>query len=225
MGSPGVPEPASPPPAAPPLAWACWYIACPTRLKTVITVNEIRRLGEFFGFKSASGGWRVALIDTVDEMNEEAANALLKNLEEPPPNSLLILISHAPGWLLPTIRSRVQRLDLKPLHDAVVEQLLERLAPELDVGGRTALARVAEGSIGLALRLSSDDGAELAQQAEDLVSADGVPDWRAILKLADRVGRRSGDLKVFGDFLTRAVSRRVRGDACDSDRDGDATNR
>ena len=180
------------------------------RLKTVITVDEIRRLGEFFGLKSASGGWRIALIDSVDEMSEQAANALLKNLEEPPPNSLVILISHAPGRLLPTIRSRVQRLDLKPLGEHVIEQLLETRAPELDVRTRSALARVAEGSIGLALRLSGDDGAELAQQAEDLISAGDVPDWRAVLKLAERIGRRSDDLERFGEFLNRAVSRRVR---------------
>lgn len=180
------------------------------RLKTVITVREIRRLGEFFGLKSTSGGWRIALIDAVDEMNPEAANALLKNLEEPPARSLLILISHAPGRLLPTIRSRVQRLDLKPLNDDVMHQLLETHAPDLDAGARKVLARLSDGSIGLALRLSGDDAAGLAQEAEELIAMDHGPDWRAILKFAERVGRRSGDLQVFGDFLNRAVSRRVR---------------
>ena len=180
------------------------------RRKTVITVDEIRRLGEFFGLKSASGGWRIALIDSADEMNEQAANALLKNLEEPPPNSLLILISHAPGRLLPTIRSRVQRLELKPVGEEIIEQVLEMRAHEVDLRTRSALARVAEGSIGLALHLSGDDGAELAQQAEDLISAGDVPDWRAVLKLAERIGRRNDDLHRFGEFLNRAVTRRVR---------------
>lgn len=179
------------------------------KLKSVVTVNEVRRLGEFFGLKSVSGGWRIALIDSADDMNSNAANALLKNLEEPPARSLLILISHAPGLLLPTIRSRVRRLDMKPLPESLVVEMLARMAPDLGQDQRSVLARLSEGSLGLALRLAGAEGAQLAEAAENLLAA-GSPDWIAMLKLADRPGRRPDHLEAFGDFLKRAVSRRIR---------------
>jgi len=180
------------------------------RLKTVITVDEIRRLGEFFGYKSAAGDWRVALIDSADELNDESANALLKNLEEPPPRSLLILISHAPGRLLPTIRSRVSRLDLKPLDEMLLDAMLARMAPDLDRDERAVLARFADGSLGLALRLAGEEGAQLARDAEALLAMGASPDWLAVLKLAERIGRHSSDLGQYGEFLMQAVSRRIR---------------
>jgi DNA polymerase-3 subunit delta' len=182
------------------------------KLKSVVTVDEVRRLGEFFGLKSASGGWRITLIDSADDMNLNAANALLKNLEEPPARSLLILISHAPAKLLPTIRSRVQHLDMKPLAETLVIEMLARMAPELDTDDQSLLARLSEGSLGLALRLAGEEGAQLAEDAERLLTT-GSPDWTATLKLAERVGRRADDLKGFGNFLQRAVSRRVRAQA------------
>ena len=76
------------------------------KLMTVLSVDEIRRLANFFGMTSGAGGWRVAIIDTADDMNDNAANALLKMLEEPPGNAMLLLLSNTPGRLLPTIRSR-----------------------------------------------------------------------------------------------------------------------
>ncbi len=179
------------------------------RWKSEITIDEIRRLGEFFGLRSASGGWRVALIDSADEMNAAAANALLKNLEEPPPRSVLILISHAPGKLLPTIRSRVQRLELKPIDESMLDALLSRMASELATAERKVLSRFAGGSLGLALRLAGEEGAQLAGDAETLLDTGASPDWPAIMKLAERVARRSDNLGHFGEFLGQAVSRRI----------------
>ncbi len=179
------------------------------KFKNFVTVDEIRKLGEFFGLKSTSGGWRVALVDSADEMNANAANALLKNLEEPPARALLILISHAPGQLLPTIRSRVRRLDMKPLPENLLVEMLARMAPDVGEDERNLLARLSEGSLGLALKLASDEGAQFAEAAEHLL-ASGSPDWNAMLKLAERIGRRPDNLEAFGDFLLRAVSRRIR---------------
>jgi len=81
---------------------------------TVVSVDEIRKLAGFFGLTSGAGGWRVAIVDTADDMNDHAANALLKMLEEPPGRAMLMLLSNTPGRLLPTIRSRCQRLVLRP---------------------------------------------------------------------------------------------------------------
>jgi DNA polymerase-3 subunit delta' len=179
------------------------------RLKTVVSVDEIRRLGGFFGLTSTSGSWRVAIIDAADDMNDNAANALLKILEEPPARSLLILISHAPGRLLPTIRSRCQRLDLKPLADEVLDAALARAFPDAEKEHRAALVRLAEGSLGLALQLASGDGVDLAHKAESLLAA-RAPDVKALLALAERVARAQDGMKNFGDLLLRALSRRIR---------------
>jgi DNA polymerase III subunit delta' len=179
------------------------------KLKTVVSVDEIRRLGGFFGLTSARGGWRVAIIDAADEMNDHAANALLKLLEEPPARALVILISHAPGRLLPTIRSRCQRLDLKPLKHDVLNEALARILPEADSEHRGAIVRLAEGSLGLALQLAAGDGVDLAHRAESLLGARS-PDVKALLALADRVARAQDGVKHFGDLLLRALSRRIR---------------
>jgi DNA polymerase III subunit delta' len=183
------------------------------KLKSVVTVNEVRRLGEFFALKSDSGGWRIALIDSADDMNTNAANALLKNLEEPPARSLLILISHAPGLLLPTIRSRVRRLDMKPLAETLVVEMLARMAPDLGADERSVLARLSDGSLGAALTLAGEEGAQWAEAAERLLATGGSPDWTAMLTLADRAGGGADNLEGFGNFLQQAVSRRIRAQA------------
>ncbi len=179
------------------------------RLKTVVSVNEIRRLGGFFGLTSAGGGWRVTIIDSADDMNDNAANALLKVLEEPPARSLLILITHAPGRQLPTIRSRSQRLDMKPLDDLVLSTALAKRLSTMSVNDRDALVRLAEGSLGLALQLAEEEGVEFAHRAEALL-AERTPDVKALLALAERVGRSQDGVKNFGDLLLRALSRRIR---------------
>jgi len=183
------------------------------KLKTVLDVDEVRRLGAFFGMTAEAGGWRVAIVDAADEMNDNAANALLKILEEPPARGLLMLISHAPGRLLPTIRSRTQRLDLKPLDQPSLDDALTRLLPDIEGDDRAALLRLSEGSFGLALRLSGDEGLKLARDAETLLAARGAPDLSGVLALADRVGRGAEGLRHFGVFLAQAISRRIRSHA------------
>src|SRR5258707_5748463 len=84
-------------------------------LRTVITVDETRETISFFGSTAAVDGWRVCIVDTVDELNPNAANALLKILEEPPQRSLFLLVSHSPARAFPTILSRCRKLPLRPL--------------------------------------------------------------------------------------------------------------
>lgn len=181
------------------------------KLPTALKVSEIRRLASFFGLTSASGGWRVAIVDTADDMNEEAANALLKTLEEPPARGLLLVLAHAPGRLLPTIRSRCQRIDLRPLDDKVLSAALAERLPETAEKDRVALAHLADGSLGMALRLASEDGLELARAAESLLAAKGAPDVPKILALGDKVARlRDDGLANYGQFLRQALANRVR---------------
>ena len=82
-----------------------------------IKVEQVRELGEFLSLSAAFSPWRVVVIDAMDDLEASGANALLKMLEEPPPNTLFFLVSHAPGRLLPTIRSRCRRLDFENLDD------------------------------------------------------------------------------------------------------------
>ena len=139
------------------------------KLMTVLSVDEIRRLADFFGMTSGAGGWRVAIVDTADDMNDNAANALLKMLEEPPAHAMLLLLSNTPGRLLPTIRSRCQRLDLRPLDDAHAGKGAGAASAGHDGAERAALARLSGGSIGAALTLATGEGAALAQEADRLI--------------------------------------------------------
>jgi DNA polymerase III subunit delta' len=187
------------------------------KLMTVLGVDEIRRLGGFFGMTSGAGGWRVAIVDTADDMNDQAANALLKALEEPPSRAMLMLLANAPGRLLPTIRSRCQRLDLRPLDEATLEAELARRLPELDADERASLARISGGSIGAALSLASEDGLALAAEAERLIERAASPDIAATLALAEKLARMSDGIDRFGAFLIPALADRIRARALAGD--------
>lgn len=180
------------------------------KLMTVLSVDEIRRLGDFFGMTSGAGGWRVAIVDTADDMNDNAANALLKMLEEPPSHALLLLLSNMPGRLLPTIRSRCQRLDLRPLEDVVLEQALTRFLPESTTAERASLARLSGGSIGAALTLATGEGADLAREADRLIDHAREPDLLALLSLGEKLGRMRDGLDQFGNFLKQSLADRIR---------------
>lgn len=116
-----------------------------------ISVDQVRDLGEFMGMTAALSPWRVAVIDTVDELASAGANALLKMLEEPPPNTLFFLISHASGRLLPTIRSRCRLLHFEALGDDAMTSVLEARSPDLSSPERKRIVEMSFGSAGRAL--------------------------------------------------------------------------
>jgi DNA polymerase-3 subunit delta' len=180
------------------------------KMMTVLGVAEIRKLAGFFGMTSGAGGWRVAIVDTADEMNDAAANALLKALEEPPSRAMLILLANAPGRLLPTIRSRCRRLDLRPLSDADLLQALATQLPDMGEAERVSLAKLAGGSIGAALTLAGDDGLALAAEADRLLDRMTAPDIGATLVLAEKLSRMSDGANRFGTFLIDALAARIR---------------
>ena len=129
-----------------------------------IPVGAVRGLGDFLHMTAGEGGWRIVVVDPVDELNRSAANALLKILEEPPANALLLLVCHAPGTLPATVRSRCCHLPLSPLPEAMVAALLATHAPDVPGNDRAALARLAEGSIGRALDLAAGGGLDLYRE-------------------------------------------------------------
>jgi DNA polymerase-3 subunit delta' len=138
-----------------------WSDAKQTKRRTSILVDDVREIGGFLSMTPSEGGWRVVIIDAADEMNTSAANAVLKVLEEPPERALLFLVAHNADRLLPTIRSRCRRVDLRPLTEPQVRALLNRYQPSLTPGEVNALAQLADGSIGRALELAEEGGVEL----------------------------------------------------------------
>jgi DNA polymerase-3 subunit delta' len=176
--------------------------------QTELPVDEVRRLAGFFGMRS--GGWRVAIVDPADDMNEHAANALLKQLEEPPADAMLLLLAHRPGRLLATIRSRCRRLDLKQLSDDAMERGLAQLLPDMGVSERQTLTRLAGGSLGAALALADGDGAMLATEADRLIEQAREPDLVALYGLGDRIARIRDGLSLYGDWLLTSLETRIR---------------
>lgn len=164
------------------------------KLKSRITVDEVRRLKNFFALSAADGGRRVVIVDSADEMNVNAANALLKLLEEPPANSTLILISHQPSALLPTIRSRCRALRLAVLGPDDMQRALVQAGT--DIGNTSAaLAQLSGGSVGEAIRVTSLGGLRMYGELVGLFSSLPKPDRERALKLAEAAATRGGETR------------------------------
>jgi DNA polymerase III subunit delta' len=152
--------------------------------RKVIPVDEARRLPEFFSKAPASAPFRVAIIDAVDDMNPNAANALLKTLEEPPPRGVLFLVSHAPGGLLPTIRSRCRRLRFAPWDEADVAAFVRGHAA-VNAEDALRLARMSGGAPGRALVLAAAGALDIDTAAHAILRTLPDGDTSALLSLAD----------------------------------------
>src|SRR5262249_5937940 len=163
-------------------------------LRQVITVEEVRRTIGFFGTTAGEGGWRVCIVDAADELQyPQASNALLKVLEEPPARGLFLLVSHFPGRLLPTIRSRCRRLELRPLEpDNVARATATALRRDIDEEIR-AVAAAADGSVAHAATLIQGVAMVVRQKALDLLSALPTIDPLALHALGDMLGRGDGN--------------------------------
>lgn len=181
------------------------------RLRDQIVVDDIRRLGGFFQMSAAEGGRRVVIIDAADEMNTSAANALLKMLEEPPENAILLLISHQPSRLLPTIRSRCRTLRLGALGAADMAQALAQAAPEA-AGQSDALAELSAGSVGAALSMSLLGGIETYGELTALMLKMPELDRARALKIAEGTAQRGAEAKLdlLFDLIDLLLSRLAR---------------
>jgi DNA polymerase-3 subunit delta' len=157
-----------------------------------IVVADVRKANSFLSLTPGEGAWRVVVVDAAEEMNRNAANALLKLLEEPPARVLFLLVSHAPSRVLPTVRSRCRLLALRPLPAHQLEQLLSDLLPDLAGGERQALARLAEGSPGRAVALAEQGGVSLYRSLIGLVQGLPALDARPLHKLGDGLSGKDG---------------------------------
>lgn len=182
------------------------------RYYTEIRVDDVRRLTSFLGQRANLKSRRVVLIDAADDMNRNAANALLKPLEEPPADTIFILVCHSPGSLLPTIRSRCRRLSLGDLTQAQGLAVMTDANPEIGEAAASLLLQLANGSPGLALRLEAAGGEALYRQLlAALVSAPRM-DRAAAQKLGDMVAKAGQGEIAFGllmDLLDGFLKRLV----------------
>ncbi len=185
------------------------------KLRGEIVVEDVRAVADFLHMTPGEGGWRVVVIDSAEEMNRVAANAVLKILEEPPQQAVLLLVSHAPGQLLPTIRSRCCALAVPALDEGLVVELLGRYAPDLPASEAAAIARLAEGSVGRALDLAAAEGLALYRELVELL--DGLPrlDVPRVHALGDRLGRGTDGaaFRLGTELLSWWLARMVRGAA------------
>lgn len=184
------------------------------RFKTVVAVDEIRKTVSFFGSTGGEDNWRIAIVDPADDMNAASANALLKVLEEPPARSLFLIVAHAPGRILPTIRSRTRRLDLASLSEAALATALRDHGEEGEGADLDLAARLAEGSLRRAILLTEGGGIDTYRDLAKLLARLPDIDIDRAHALADKVSGRGADdaWTGFSELLSGWLDRRVRGE-------------
>lgn len=194
------------------------------KLKGEITVDEVRRLKGFLSVSAGADGWRVVIVDPVDDLNANAANALLKSLEEPPKRTVFLLVSSSPERLLPTIRSRCRTVACAPLAD---EDLRKAVAQALNASGEDVtaalpagddwrtLAALSEGSVRRLLVLHAGKGLDLQKRVAGLVGQMPRPDWQAVHQLGDELASAASEARyeLFFDLLLGLLSRMIRAGA------------
>lgn len=192
----------------PDLKWVTRGLNEKGKLRQDITVDQIRELNQFFALRPALSGWRVGVIDALDEMNVSGMNALLKTLEEPPNNALLILISHGTQPILPTIRSRCQVLRLYPLSEDDTAAVLKQQ------DGETKLAaELAHGRPGYGLELSRTGGAKAVQTARAMLRNVRKPSGGVVSAALTAAIVDEGSLRAFTDTLMEWVAAKSASDA------------
>ena len=188
------------------------------KLRDEILVDDVRAVANFMRLTPAEGGWRIVVVDSADEMNRNGANALLKILEEPPRAALLLLVCHAPGRLLPTIRSRCRKIYLQPLAEAEIATLMRLHRPDVPQAEAAALARLADGSIGRAIELADAGGLALYRSLLDHLAALPRLDIPGLHRLADGLAGADAEdtyrtlTELLLDFLARLVAGAAEGE-------------
>lgn len=175
-----------------------------------IRVEDVRKIDDFLHRTSASGGWRVLIVDSADDMNANAANAFLKSLEEPAPDTLMILIAHHPASLLPTIRSRCRKITLQPLNDADMRTLTAQYLPDASAHEREALCSLAQGSIGDAIFLAQNGGAALYENLLSLFRTFPAFDVPALYAFAEKSLKEKDAADLIRQFWSLLLNKALR---------------
>lgn len=176
-----------------------------------ITVDQVRSLGDLIGSTPFLSSWRSVVIDSADDLEPGGANALLKMLEEPPANTIFFLVAHAPGRLLPTIRSRCRRLDFQLLSDDAMTSVLAEQLPEQSEADRKRIVPLAGGLVGRALAFAALDLARLEQTAVQILRR-GDPTNGDRSALATELGKKAAADRyaAFLELVPSLVAREAR---------------
>ena len=190
------------------------------RVSASISVDEVRRLKAFLALSAEEGGRRVVIVDSADEMNLNAANALLKSLEEPPPRTIFLIVSSSPGRLLATIRSRCRTLPLAPLTHADLQRATQAA---LGAAGKSeiadaefvALEPLASGSVRRLLALQEGGGIALQAKIDKVFASLPAGDARAAHALSDELAPAAQEQKfaLFYELFLGHLQRLVRVEA------------
>jgi DNA polymerase-3 subunit delta' len=191
-------------------------------LRTEISAEGARAASDFFSRTAGEGGWRVCIVDAADDLNSESANAILKTLEEPPPRSLFVLVSHQPGRLLPTIRSRCIRLDLHCLSFEQTYKILDEIGADAKSEELQLAAKLSRGSPGRALDLAGSVGATSFASFMEAASRGKGLNTAIRLRIADAFGGRgtARDFDIFYELLQEWMARQARHAALQGNRSG-----
>ena len=182
------------------------------RVATEISVETIRDLIAFMNRTAAFGGWRVAIVDSADDLNRNSANALLKILEEPPPRSTLLLLTAAPGRLLPTIRSRCRRIHLDAVPDSDIAAFVESEA-KVDAATAARVAAASKGRPGYALALATNEGPDAVAAVDAFLAA--AARGEDVASVAAALSGKAGDARweIFRTLMLERISDAARAHA------------
>ncbi|MEM7651379.1 MAG: DNA polymerase III subunit delta' [Pseudomonadota bacterium] len=192
------------------------YDAAKDIYKDSVAVDAVRKVNPFLRMTaSKDGGWRVVIIDDADTMNRSAQNALLKILEEPPANTVLILVCHRLGAMIPTIRSRAHTLSFNPLTEPAFERLLSSNGYDTSPAQLETLYQLSEGSIGVALEHIEQGGLDTLTQILGMLQSYPTWSWPEIHALAEELGRngRNQSYKAFAELLPWVFSQMIKAKA------------
>ncbi|MGJ3260807.1 MAG: DNA polymerase III subunit delta' [Rhodospirillales bacterium] len=192
------------------------------KLSTQIRIEDVRQAIDFAHLTSSEGGYKVIVVDGAELMNRSSENAFLKILEEPPAHCVIIMVSHNPGRLLPTTRSRCRTLAMKPLTAEQVTDLMTRHMPDVAADEAAELARLSEGSIGRAMSLAAGGGLEIYREVVNIFASLPDLDGAAVQALAGKLSKAGADdayysgVELFRWWLSRVVLAASRGAEADT---------
>lgn len=175
-----------------------------------IKVDDVRLINEFLSKKSSHDGWRVVIVDSVDDMNSASANAILKILEEPPLKTMMILISHNPSRLLATIKSRCSKLDLRPLDDLTLASLLRRYRPALAETQVKQLVSICSGSIGKAMIYADNDALSLYANLSALVACGAQFKIVELLRFCDEALENEERFYLVQELILKCLAEKLK---------------
>jgi len=189
-------------------------------LRNVIVVDDALKVASFLHKTSTHGGWRVVIIDEAHTLNRFGQNAILKILEEPPARTLILMTATTPGALLPTIRSRSRVLNLAPLDNSQMKEILEHTAPQLGEAELQNLIRLSAGSIGFALKVLQTETLPLFDELTAILASLPQLDMAKLHKLADQISRKAdvASFEVVTTLLIQHLRRDIRAEAVNKSR-------